>query len=129
MQGIYNWYNNHGLNKGLHRSGKVQSVKVILQKPTTRVSTEFHLYSKRYYDSRVKSDVDNEIGDQKIERQQQIAIINKHLIEKYNNESEEIKAEIRSALEEERKEKEREKAAFEAIAEGSETLTPEQYAM
>lgn len=128
-QGIYNWYNNHGLNKGTRRSGQVKSVKVILQPPTTRVSTEYHLYSKRYYDSRVKSYVDEEIGNQNIDRSKRIAIVNKHLIEKYNNESEEIKQEIRGAIEKERKEKEAEKEAFEAIAACHENLTAEQYMM
>ncbi|KAF8798553.1 hypothetical protein BYT27DRAFT_7264696 [Phlegmacium glaucopus] len=111
---IYNWYNNHGLNKG-RRSGKVGTVKISIASCASRLPTELHLYSKRYYETRVKAAVDAEIGDRNVDSKNRIVIINKHLAEIYGNESDEIKAEICGALEEERMAKEAAKEADRSI--------------
>lgn len=101
-----------------------------MQAPTTRISTEHHMYSKKYYETRVKPDVELEISRTKdLKPKQKIAIINKHLKNKYKNESEEVKAEIRAAIEKEKKEKEDEKGALEAVTSGKGEMNAQQYMM
>ncbi|KAF8806034.1 hypothetical protein BYT27DRAFT_7257457 [Phlegmacium glaucopus] len=96
-------------------SGKVSTVKISIASCASRLPTKLHLYSKRYYETQVKAAVDAEIGDRNVDSKKWIVIINKHLAEIYGNESDEIKAEICGALEEERMAKEVAKEADRSI--------------
>lgn len=102
--------NNHGPNKGDRRSGKVETVQITLPQSTSRLPSELNLYSKKYYDTRVKHIVEAKLHElekmESTEKVNRIAIINKCTIEAYNNEPEEIKQEIRALQDQEREEKE-----------------------
>ncbi|KAF8958686.1 hypothetical protein BDZ97DRAFT_1923448 [Flammula alnicola] len=122
---IYNWFNNHALNKG-QCTGKVKTVKISIPSSASRISSAIHIYSKRYYETHVKHAVEAEIGDSKIDRKQRIAIINKHLAACFKNESDEVKAEIHEAQEAERAARESSKEADKSIIEAVEALSPDQ---
>ncbi|KAF8950642.1 hypothetical protein BDZ97DRAFT_1770995 [Flammula alnicola] len=122
---IYNWFNNHALNKG-RRTGKVKTVKISIPSSASRISLAIHIYSKRYYETHVKHAVEAKIGDSKIDRKQRIAIINKHLAECFKNELDEVKAEIHEAQEAERVARESSKEADKSIIEAVNALSPNQ---
>ena len=94
---------------------------------SSRVPTEQHLYSKKYYKTRVKNAVEAEIGDRDIEPSQRINIVARITAETYKNESEEIKQEIRQMQEEERVARESAKELDELVVEGNQSSTPEAY--
>jgi hypothetical protein len=112
------------LHKG-KRAGKVNRVKIAVASTAARVSTLTHLYSKKYYETRVKEHVEKEIGDQNLDEAQRIAVVNKHLARIFENESAEVKEEIRQAQEAERKAREEAKEVEKQLA-GGESLTAEQ---
>jgi len=85
-QSIYHWFNNHGLHKG-RCSGKVNTVKITAASLSSRVSALTHLYSKRYYETRVKEHVDQEIAGHNVDKGQRLTIVNKHLTRIFENES------------------------------------------
>lgn len=93
----------------------------------SRISSEQHLYSKKYYESRVKDAVDAEIGDGDVEPTKRLAIVNRITAEIYRNESKEVKDEIRQMQEEERRAKEAAKELDTSILEGNPTMTTEAY--
>ena len=95
----------------------------------SRLSTEQHLYSKKYYESRVKDAVDAELGDVQVEPSRRIAIVNRIMAEIYKNESAEVKQEIQMMQEEERKVKEAAKEVDKEILEGNSAMTPEAYVL
>ena len=70
-----------------------------------RLSTECQIYSRRYYEDRVKLSVEAVInnlgGPEYIDAGQHIVITNKCIANVYSKEMDEVKEEIRPALEEE----------------------------
>jgi len=126
-QNIYHWFNNHGLHKG-RRAGKVNTVKITAASSSSRVSALTHLYSKKYYETRVKEHVDREIAGQNVDEGQRLTIINKHLTRIFENESPEVKEEIRKLQDEERRARNEAKGIEKHLASGT-TLTPEQLLM
>jgi hypothetical protein len=127
FKSIKNWYNNHGLNKGKRRSGKNQTVTVALQQSTPRVLSERNMYSKLYYDERVKPTVEAEIGDRKISRTERFAIINKYLDEIYEQEPESLKEEIRRAIEADRQAKETERELSTSVVTADDSFGAKEY--
>lgn len=123
-QNIYHWFNNHGLHKG-RRAGKVNTVKISAASSSSRVSALTHLYSKKYYDTRVKEHVDRELAGRKVDEAQRLTIVNKHLTRIFDAESLEIKEEIKNLQEEERRARDGAKDIEKHLANGA-TLTPEQ---
>ena len=113
--------NNHGLKRGRRSLGKVETVKIEMP------SSEQHLYSKRYYESRVKDAVLAELGDGDVEPTKRLAIVNRITAEIYKNESMEVKEEIQEMQEEERKAKEAARELDTSILEGNTTMTTEAY--
>ena len=100
-QNIYHWFNNHGLHKG-RRAGKVNTVKITAASSSSRVSSLAHLYSKKYYETRVKEQVDKEITGRNIDEGQRLTIVNKHISRAFENETPDVKEEIRKMQEEEK---------------------------
>jgi hypothetical protein len=98
-----------------------------------RLSTECQIYSRRYYEDRVKLSVEAAIdklgGLEYIDAGQRIVITNKCIADVYSKETDEVKEEIRLALEEERKEKEALKELDKAIINPTDEVTPEQALM
>jgi hypothetical protein len=126
-QNIYHWFNNHGFHKG-RRAGKVNTVKITAASSSSRVSALPHLYSKKYYETREKEHVDREIAGQNVDEGQRLSIVNKHLIRMFENESPEVKEEIRKLQDEERRARDEAKDIEKQLAAGA-TLTPEQLLM
>jgi uncharacterized protein YaiL (DUF2058 family) len=93
----------------------------------SRISSEQHLYSKKYYESKVKDAVDAELGDGDVEPTKRLATVNRITAEIYKNESMEVKEEIRQMQEEERKAKEAARELDTLILEGNPTMTTEAY--
>lgn len=85
------------------------------------------MYSKLYYDERVKPTVEAEIGDQKISRTERFAIINKHLDTIYEQEPETLKEEIRRAIEEDRQVKESERELSTSVVTADESFGAKEY--
>ena len=92
---------------------------------SSRVSTLTHLYSKKYYDTRVKEHVDRELEGKNVDEGQRLTIVNKHLARIFENESPEVKEEIRKMQEEERRARDEAKDIQKHLASGA-TLTAEQ---
>ncbi len=126
-QNIYHWFNNHGLHKG-RRAGKVNTVKITAASSSSRVSALTHIYSKKYYETRVKDQVDQEIAGRNVDASERLSIVNKHLTRVFENESPEIKEEIMKLQDEERRARDEAKHIEKHLATG-ETLTPEQLLM
>lgn len=124
FQKIYHWFNNHGLQKG-RRAGKVHTIKITAATPSSRVSSLCHLYSKKYYETRVKEHVDQELAGQNLDEGQRLTIINKHLARIFENESLAVKEEIRQLQDEERRTKDKAKDIDKHLANGA-SLTAEQ---
>ncbi|KAJ3497297.1 hypothetical protein NLJ89_g10364 [Agrocybe chaxingu] len=121
---IYNWYNNHQLNKG-RRSGKVgKSVQIALQPSGSRIPSEAQIFSKKYYETLVKPLVDLEISEDSPDNDKRIAIINRVTAEVYEKQPDELKAEIRTEREAHIKTKEAMKEALKTIIAPTEQLTP-----
>jgi hypothetical protein len=85
------------------------------------------MYSKLYYDERVKPAVEGEIGDRKISRKERFAIINKHLDKIYEQEPETLKEEIRRAVEEDRQVKETERELSTSMITADDSLGAKEY--
>jgi len=85
------------------------------------------MYSKLYYDERVKPAVEAKIGDQKISRAERFTITNQLLTEIYDKESESLKEEIRKAIEKDRQAKEAEKVLSTSVIAADEALGPTEY--
>ncbi len=126
-QNIYHWFNNHGLHKG-RRAGKVNTVKITATSSSSRVSALTHIYSKKYYDTRVKEQVDQEIAGQNVDEVKRLSIINKHLTRIFENESPEVKEEIRKLQDMERCARDEARDIEKHLTAGA-TLTPEQLLM
>jgi hypothetical protein len=126
-QNIYYWFNNHGLHKG-RRAGKVNTVKITAASSSSRVSALTHIYSKKYYETRVKDQVDQEIASRNVDERERLSIVNKHLTRVFENESPEIKEEIRKLQDEERRVRDEAKHIEKHLTTGA-TLTPEQLLM
>jgi hypothetical protein len=98
-----------------------------------RLSTECQIYSRRYYEDHVKLSVeaaiDNLGGPEYIDAGQCIVITNKYIADVYSKETDEVKEEIRLALEEERKVKEALKELDKAIINPTNEVTLEQALM
>jgi len=118
FQNIYHWFNNHGLHKG-RRAGKVNTVKIVAASSSSRISSLTHLYSKKYYETRVKEHVDREIAGRNLDEGQRLAIVNKHLTRIFEGESLDIKEEIRKLQDEERRAKDEAKDIEKHLASGS----------
>ena len=102
-------------------------MKIEMPSSSTRLSTEQHIYSKKYYDTRVKDAVEAELGDGVVEPGKRIAIVNRITAEIFKNESAEVKEEVRMLQEEERRVKETAKELDALILEGNSTKTTETY--
>jgi len=76
----------------------------------------------------VKEHVDREIAGQNVDEGQRLTIINKHLTRIFENESPEVKEEIRKLQDEERRARNEAKGIEKHLASGT-TLTPEQLLM
>jgi flagellar motor protein MotB len=126
-QNIYHWFNNHGLHKG-RRAGKVNTVKITAASASSRVSALTHLYSKKYYETRVKEHVDRELAGRNVDEGQRLTIVNKHLTRIFENESPEVKEEIRKLQNKERRARDEAKDIEKHLA-SSAILTPEQLLM
>jgi hypothetical protein len=118
-QQIVNWFNNRGAN------GK----RVGLSAPVfnfggeSRVSSELQIYSRMYYESRVKERADLSSGLSGIQGDSsRLKIINKCTAEAWAAEDEDIKAIVRKEREAEVEEKERKKKG------GKKSQSPEEYA-
>jgi formate dehydrogenase maturation protein FdhE len=88
------------------------------------------MYSKLYYDERVKPAVEAEIAgivDQKISRTERFAIVNKHLDEIYEKEPETLKQEVRKAIEELRQAKDTERELSASVIAAEESFGPKEY--
>ena len=126
-QGIKNWFNNHGLNKGKQHTRKSQSVAITLQPSSARLLSEQNMHSKLYYNQHVKPAMDSEIGDQKISHAERFTIVNKHLNQIYEAKPEEFKESIHDTIEKERKAREAEKGISQSVIAGDEKMGPEEY--
>jgi hypothetical protein len=76
-------------------------------KPHRRLQA-VELYSRKYYEERVRSGVQTEISDRNLSRKEVLAVIKRHTQEAFEAESDEIKKEIMDELEAAKEEKERE---------------------
>lgn len=110
------------MNKG-RRAGKVKTIKLEIPRSSSRVSTELHLYSKMFYDERVKPLIDREVGDQKPSRNERLRIYNSCLAKAYLSETDDVKAKVQAALEDERKEKQVARQADKSIVDAVEKLS------
>jgi CO dehydrogenase/acetyl-CoA synthase beta subunit len=100
-------------------------VKITAASSSSRVSTLPHLYSKKYYESRVKEQVDQELADKNMDEGQRLTTVNKILTRIFENEAPEVKDEIRKMQEQERRAREEAKGIEKHLASG-ETLTAKQ---
>ena len=92
---------------------------------SSRVSTLPHLYSKKYYDTHVKEHVDQELAGKNVDEGQRLTIVNKILTRIFENESPEVKEEIRKMQEAERRAKDEAKGIEKQLANGA-MLTADQ---
>jgi flagellar motor protein MotB len=95
---------------------------------SSRVSALTHLYSKKYYETHVKEHVDRELAGRNVDEGQRLTIVNKHLTRIFENESPEVKEEIRKLQNEERRARDEAKDIEKHLASGA-ILTPEQLLM
>jgi hypothetical protein len=94
-----------------------------------RAPPAYQLYSRTYYDERVKPKVDAELEGENVSEKDRLAITTRILRETYNQETSEVKA----AVEKERKEllarlKENAEAVETMLDPGKEERTPEEFA-
>ena len=87
------------------------------------------MYSKLYYDERVKPAIEAEIGDQKLARREHFAITNRLLDEIYDKEPESVKEEIRKAIKKDWKAKESEKELSTSVIMADESFGLKEYLM
>ena len=85
------------------------------------------MYSKLYYDERIKPTVEAEIGDRKISRKERFLITNRLRAEIYEKELESLKEEIRKAIEKDRQANEAEKELSTSVIAADEALGPTEY--
>ncbi|KAF6743807.1 hypothetical protein DFP72DRAFT_827091, partial [Ephemerocybe angulata] len=88
-QSIRNWfYNNHPNAK------KDVQCRVTFANAPARALTEYQLYSKKYYDERVKPLVDLELAKEDFDPKMKLTVTNQITKEQFDNESQGIKEEI-----------------------------------
>ncbi|KAH9918024.1 uncharacterized protein B0H18DRAFT_1123294 [Fomitopsis serialis] len=97
---IYNWFNN--LSSQQNRKAKSTSTRVsanLFKKKSSRGLKEIEVYSRKYYDDRVKPLVDEELkGRTNVSRGERLNIIKAKTEEKFKVETESIKAEIKADM-------------------------------
>ena len=103
-------------------------MKITAASSSSRVSALTHIYSKKYYETRVKEHVDQEIAGQNVDEGKRLSIVNKHLTRVFENESPEVKEEIRRLQDKERRARDEAKDIEKHLASGA-TLTAEQLLM
>lgn len=103
----------------------MHTIKITAATSSSRVSSLCHLYSKKYYETRVKERVDQEIAGRDLDEGQRLTIINKHIARTFENESSEVKEEIRKLQDEERRAKDEAKDVDKHLANGA-SLSTEQ---
>jgi hypothetical protein len=120
-QQIVNWFNNRGANS----KRASLSAAVFNFGGESRVSSELQIYSRLYYESRVKERVDSSLsGIQNDSSLNRLKIINKSTAEAWAAEDEDIKAIVRKEREAEVEEKERKKKGGKNLK----SQLPEEYA-
>jgi hypothetical protein len=119
FQQIINWFNNRGANS--KRYGAGPSAPVFKFVGENRVSSELQIYSRMYYESRVKEKADLSLNGIQ-EDSSRLKIINKCTAEAWEAEDEEIKAVVRKEREAEVEGKERKKKGE------KKSQSPEEYA-
>ena len=120
---MLNWFYNHPLG-GTERNASAK-VNISINPVTTRLSSEVHVYSRLYYDARIKSIVDKRLAEQPVDDDEVLKARNAIVAETYRGETEEIKSEVQAARERERLELEAAKNVEELGKEAE--RTPEQY--
>ena len=103
----------------------MNTVKITATSSSSHVSSLAHLYSKKYYETRVKELVDQEVKGQNLDEGQRLAVVNKHLARVFENESPDIKEEIRKLQEEEQQAKDQAKDIEKQLSSNA-SLTAEQ---
>ncbi|KAJ3489501.1 hypothetical protein NLJ89_g11525 [Agrocybe chaxingu] len=102
---ITHWFNNRRVNKKTSGNSQRKSDEPEIG----RVSSEINIYSRKYYDQRVKPIADPQLVG--APEKAHLAIRNRCIIEAWKNETPEIKAEVLAEREQEIKAKEEAKAA------------------
>ena len=113
------------MNKG-KRAGKLHTIKISISPTSTRASSLIHLYSKKYYETRVKHHVDLECHGADLDPDQRIAVINKCTARAFENESEAVKKEIALDQVQDKKNKESQKEIEKQLANDGASLNAEQ---
>lgn len=117
-----NWFNNYkGVSKRRANGGSSSAPIVVLGGSECRLSSELHIYSRLFYDARVKPTVERAMIGLPPNDSNRLAIINKCILNAWNNEDEETKAAVH-------KEREAEKTAKERLKSSGKSSTPEEYA-
>ncbi|KAH6884058.1 hypothetical protein BKA70DRAFT_1446157 [Coprinopsis sp. MPI-PUGE-AT-0042] len=93
---IQAWYYN--MKAGARSQPKVQVV-VAPPAPVTRVLPEHQVYSRMFYDKRVKAKVDAKLEGQESSEEARVTVINCLLHETYENKSQEVKEAVRKERE------------------------------
>ncbi|KAH9479049.1 hypothetical protein JR316_0007624 [Psilocybe cubensis] len=115
---IANWFNNRGKGSENRRQGP--AIVIGSAGPSQRALSELNVYSKRYYNEKIRSRVEKEL--KKHSGPAHIALINKCISEAWDMESKDVKEEIRA-------ETKRLKVLLkEDRSENTEQPTPQEYA-
>lgn len=127
FQQIKAWF----YNKTSKRSGGVKLVFNMGLAVGTKGLSEEQMYSKMYYESRLKAVIDEEVAEQGIPRDERLAFVNGRVAEMYEDEDEATKKEVRDAIQEESANKKEMTRLLKAIFEdeSTEEFTPHDYAM
>ncbi|KAH9839351.1 uncharacterized protein C8Q71DRAFT_894829 [Rhodofomes roseus] len=94
---VYNWFNNQNCQQT--RKAKATHVNLSLLKPKNRRNLkETEVYSRKYYDERIKPQVQEELSGRVVTKEERLGIIKRVTKELYDREDEEIKKEIRDEV-------------------------------
>ncbi|TFY57774.1 hypothetical protein EVJ58_g6820 [Rhodofomes roseus] len=94
---VYNWFNNQNCQQT--RKAKATHVNLSLFKPKNRRNLkETEVYSRKYYEERIKPQVQEELSGRVVTKEERLGIIKRVTKELYDREDEEIKKEIRDEV-------------------------------
>ncbi|TFY53688.1 hypothetical protein EVJ58_g9312 [Rhodofomes roseus] len=94
---VYNWFNNQNCQQT--RKAKATHVNLNLLKPKNRRNLkETEVYSRKYYEERIKPQVQEELSGRVVTNKERLEIIKRVTKELYDREDEDIKKEIRDEV-------------------------------